>query len=68
MSPNVQKGVDRQKMLNAIGSKVDLSDGESSDYHYLVADLLESKTVQQMWEYTHHGDSTCFQHCLNVSY
>ena len=68
MSPNVQKGVDRQKMLNAIGSKVDLSDGESSDYHYLVADLLESKTVQQMREYTHHGDTTCFQHCLNVSY
>lgn len=68
MSQKGQKGVDRQKMLNAIGSKVDLSDGEASDYHYLVADLLESKTVQQMMEYTHHGDTTCFQHCLNVSY
>lgn len=55
-------------MLNAIGSKVDLSDGDVSDYHYLVADLLESKTVLQMRDYVHHGDTTCFQHCLNVSY
>ncbi|MCM1023547.1 MAG: hydrolase [Prevotella sp.] len=62
------KGVGQLKMLNAIGSKVDLSDGEATDYHYLVADLLESDRVLQMRNYIHHGDTTCFQHCLNVSY
>ncbi|MDE6599165.1 MAG: HD family phosphohydrolase [Oscillospiraceae bacterium] len=55
-------------MLNAIGSGIDLSDGEASDYYYLVADLLESETVLKMQDYIHHGDTTCFQHCLNVSY
>lgn len=54
-------------MLNAIGSKVDLSDS-NLEYHYLVADLLENETVLKMMEFPHHGDTTCFQHCLNVSY
>ena len=54
-------------MLNAIGSKVDLSDS-NLEYHYLVADLLENETVLKMKEFPHHGDTTCFQHCLNVSY
>lgn len=55
-------------MLNAIGSKVDLSDGDASAYYYLVEDLLENETVLRMKEFTHHGETTCFQHCLNVSY
>ena len=54
-------------MLNAIGSKVDLSDNEL-EYNHLVADLLENETVLKMMEFPHHGDTTCFQHCLNVSY
>lgn len=54
-------------MLNAIGSKVDLSDKELV-YNHLVADLLENETVLKMKEFPHHGDTTCFQHCLNVSY
>lgn len=55
-------------MLKAIGSKIDLNDKDFTTYYYLVADLLESDVVQQMKEYTHHGETTCFQHCLNVSY
>ena len=55
-------------MLKAIGSKIDLTDKELSTYYYLVADLLENETVLKMKEFTHHGDTTCFQHCLNVSY
>lgn len=55
-------------MLKAIGSKVDLEDENASDYYYFVADLLESEPVLKMKEFTHHGETTCFQHCLNVSY
>ncbi|MCD7730179.1 MAG: HD family phosphohydrolase [Oscillospiraceae bacterium] len=54
-------------MLNAIGSKADL-ESEDSSYHYLVADLLDSEVVQEMKNYVHHGNTSCFQHCLNVSY
>ncbi|MDE5860232.1 MAG: HD domain-containing protein [Oscillospiraceae bacterium] len=55
-------------MLKAIGSKIDLDDKELTIYYYLVADLLENDLVLKMKEYTHHGETTCFQHCLNVSY
>ncbi len=62
------KGADRQTMLKAIGSKVDLEDESASDYYYFVEDLLKSETVLKMKEFTHHGETSCFQHCLNVSY
>ncbi|MDE7294982.1 MAG: HD family phosphohydrolase [Oscillospiraceae bacterium] len=56
-------------MLNAIGSKIDLSVPDSEcGYYELVSDLLDSEVVQQMQQYMHHGHTTCFQHCLNVSY
>jgi len=55
-------------ILKAIGSKVDLEDENASDYLYFVRDLLNDETVLKMKEFTHHGETTCFQHCLNVSY
>lgn len=55
-------------MLKAIGSKVDLEDEEASDYPCLVKDLLENELVLKMKTFTHHGETSCFQHCLNVSY
>lgn len=55
-------------MLKAIGSKIDLNDKELTTYYYLVADLLENDKVMKMKEFIHHGETTCFQHCLNVSY
>lgn len=56
-------------MLKAIGSKVDLSVPDTEcGYYELVSDLLESEIVLQMQQYMHHGHTTCFQHCLNVSY
>lgn len=54
-------------MLKAICFKTDL-ENKDSEYYTLVADLLESSVVRQMENYTHHGRTTCFQHCLNVSY
>lgn len=56
-------------MLNAIGSKLDLSvPGMECGYYEEVADLLDNEVVLQMKQYMHHGHTTCFQHCLNVSY
>ncbi len=57
------------KMLKAIGSKTDLSvPNADCGYYEQVADLLDSEIVMQMQQYMHHGHTTCFQHCLNVSY
>lgn len=55
-------------MLKAIGSKLDLSDKDASNYYFLVEDLLKNELVLKMKEFPHHGETTCFQHCLNVSY
>lgn len=56
-------------MLKAIGSRVNLlKDPKGEDYYCLVSDLLENDTVLKMKEFTHHGETSCFQHCLNVSY
>ncbi len=56
-------------MLKAIGSKLDLlRDQKAKAYYCLVSDLLENELVLKMKEFTHHGNTTCFQHCLNVSY
>ncbi|MGN0641995.1 MAG: HD family phosphohydrolase [Huintestinicola sp.] len=55
-------------MLKAIGSRVDLSDPNATEYNKLVSDLLDNDVVLKMKEFTHHGTTTCYQHCLNVSY
>ncbi len=55
-------------MLKAIGSKTNLSDSDITAYYQLVSDLLNNEVVLKMNEYNHHGRTTCFQHCLNVSY
>lgn len=57
----------KSAMLKAICFKADL-ENKDSEYYTLVADLLESDIVRQMENFTHHGRTTCFQHCLNVSY
>ena len=52
-------------MLKAIGSRKDL---KQQLYYEFVADLLESKSVQDLKQYRHHIKTTRFQHSLNVSY
>lgn len=54
--------------LRAIGSRIDLTSCDKLDYYNLVSDLLDNELVMKMKEFTHHGSTTCFQHCLNVSY
>lgn len=52
-------------MLKAIGSRKNL---KQQLYYEFVADLLESKSVQDLKQYRHHIKTTRFQHSLNVSY
>ncbi|MCQ2465180.1 MAG: HD family phosphohydrolase [Oscillospiraceae bacterium] len=55
--------------MYAIGSKKNLLSNEMSDGYYdTVKDLLEHELVQKMKEFTQHGNTSTFQHCVNVSY
>lgn len=55
--------------MHAIGSKKNLLNNESSDgYYNTVSDLLDSEVVLSMKQYIQHGNTSTFQHCLNVSY
>ena len=53
--------------IRPIGSKFNILN-VSTEYHMMVSDLLESEIVMSMTKFTHHGTTTCFQHCVNVSY
>lgn len=53
--------------LFAIGSRENLLDS-TNDYNVIVKDLINNKTVLNMKEYMQHGCTTCYQHCINVSY
>ncbi len=55
--------------MYAIGSKKNLLSNETSDgYYETVRDLLEHEIVLKMKEFTQHGNTSTFQHCVNVSY
>ena len=41
---------------------------QDEEYLALVRDLLEHPKVGLMREYIQHGDTTCLEHCVNVSY
>lgn len=38
------------------------------EYYECIKSLLNSKVVMEMREYMHHGETSCFEHCVNVSY
>ena len=38
------------------------------EFYETVKDLMESDVVLGMKKYTHHCDTTCYQHCINVAY
>lgn len=54
-------------MLRAIFSSRDLLSGDGGYYHE-VSDLIESAPVLMMKDYMQHGVTSCYQHCVNVSY
>ena len=53
-------------MLKAVLSKKDLS--ELDDFYGCISDLLESRSVEHLKDFSHHLGTSRFQHCLNVSY
>lgn len=38
------------------------------EYFELVSDIVTNKNVLKMKDYMQHGTTSCFDHCLNVSY
>lgn len=56
-------------MSRAIGSRHSIeSSEEAEEFYHFVKDLLDNDTVLKMKNYRHHYSTTCYQHCLNVSY
>ena len=56
-------------MPKALGSRHMIEDdGKTQEYFEFVKDLLDDDTVQEMKNYRHHYSTTCYQHCINVSY
>lgn len=39
-----------------------------TEFIYIIKDILENDTVKQMKKYRQHYKTTCFDHCLMVSY
>ncbi len=55
--------------MYAIGSKKNLLNNDScKEYYETVEDLLTNELVLKMKEYIQHGNTTTYQHCVNVSY
>lgn len=55
-----------KKLINLLSSNV--LPEEDLEYYTYVKDILENKVVLKMKDYIQHGDTTCYQHCINVSY
>ena len=41
---------------------------EKNEFELIVKDMIENDTVQQMKQYRQHYDTSCYEHCVNVSY
>ncbi|ADU22246.1 MULTISPECIES: HD domain-containing protein [Ruminococcus] len=56
-------------MSKAMGSRYSVETSkESREYFEFVKDLLDNEVVREMKKFRHHYSTTCYQHCLNVSY
>ena len=56
-------------MSKAIGSRYPIEYCEKNkEYYEFVKDLLDNEVVEKMKNFKHHYSTTCYQHCLNVSY
>ena len=41
---------------------------DKSEFELIIKDIIENETVQQMKNYRQHYDTSCFEHCLDVSF
>ena len=56
-------------MSKAMGSRYSIETSkESKEYFEFVKDLLDNEVVGEMKKFRHHYSTTCYQHCINVSY
>ena len=55
----------RKKLVKAAGN---LKDEANREYYEAVKDILEHPVVRKMSEFNHHYGTSCYRHCLNVSY
>ena len=56
-------------MPKALGSRHTIENsGKTEEYFEFVKDLLNDEIVQEMKNFRHHYSTTCYQHCINVSY
>lgn len=56
-------------MSKAIGSRYSIeSSKEAQEFYHYIRDLLDNEVVCQMKNFKHHYSTTCYQHCINVSY
>ena len=56
------------KNSTSLKLKLKIDDPSKAAYINAVHDLLTHPDVQSMDRYIHHGKTTCFEHCLSVSY
>lgn len=40
----------------------------NKEFAYIIKDIAKNDTVKQMNNFEHHLNTTCYDHCLNVSY
>lgn len=38
------------------------------EFENIIKDIIENTTVQKMQEYRQHYNTSCYEHCINVSY
>ena len=41
---------------------------DNTEFELIVKDMMEHNTVQQMDQFRQHYDTSCYEHCVNVSY
>lgn len=53
---------------NAVKKARELRRTWKNDFYREVEDIAEHPVVRRMRLYPHHGNTNCYQHCLNVAY
>ena len=41
---------------------------DNKEFEMIINDIIENQTVQEMKKYRQHYDTSCYEHCMNVSY
>lgn len=53
---------------NIIKAVNNIKEDTNGEFYQTVCDILEHPVVRQMSEYKHHYGTSCYRHCLHVSY